>query len=135
MSGQLFLSKPGAFSKNLLSAFSTNASVWGSNRREFQGTANSLSPSPKKPPKDRTAYATRPRAESIITSSTFPRLSPSGLVTFRPTTSLLDLTIGEDLAIRGSTIIQGLLSGFLAELISYYSELRLPGYRANHLNR
>ena len=48
--------------------------------------------------------------------------SPSGLITFRPTTSLFALTIGEDLAILGSTIISILLVRFVSQANYLYPD-------------
>ena len=62
MSGQFFLSKPGAVLSRSLSSGRTSEralsffAVSGSTvRSTVQGIANSLSPMPKQPPKERTA--------------------------------------------------------------------------------
>ena len=53
--GQLFLSKPGAFLSRDLSMLSTARLLAGSKAKALKGMAKSLSPMPRKPPKESTA--------------------------------------------------------------------------------
>ncbi|ABI82741.1 hypothetical protein FTS_0806 [Francisella tularensis subsp. holarctica FSC200] len=76
VSGQLFLSKPGACFNSSFDLSSLNYLFAVSISKAVIGTANSLSPIPRKPPNDTTTYATSPVLVSSIISFTSPRFSP-----------------------------------------------------------
>ncbi|KAG1259224.1 hypothetical protein G6F65_015359 [Rhizopus arrhizus] len=94
MLGQLSLSKPGAFFSVSLSTFSTKHLRSVSSVNAPQGIANSLSPMPSTPPRDRTAYATRPRGTSIMMSLIDPSSSPAELYTSLPSSVSAAMTCG-----------------------------------------
>src|SRR5215831_17220718 len=84
MSGQLFLSKPGAVSSTLRSTSQIRHFSSSSTRKTSHGAANNLFPMPRTPPKESTTYAMRPDGRSIMMSSTVPRSSPDELRTESP---------------------------------------------------
>src|SRR5215472_4234248 len=68
--------------------FSSSSTV-----KALHGTANSLFPIRRNPPKETTAYATRPVGISIMISSTVPRSSPAELRTVSPSRVLAARTL------------------------------------------
>ncbi|KAK45987.1 hypothetical protein BG58_14110 [Caballeronia jiangsuensis] len=60
----------------------------------LHGTASSLSPIPRKPPLDSTAYATRPLVTSSMISFSEPTSWPSLLITELPSSVLAAMTSG-----------------------------------------
>src|ERR1035437_4265781 len=88
ISGHLSLSKPGAFSSFVLSTFRTKHFLSSSTLSALHGTANSLFPMRRTPPKDSTASAPRPDGISIMISSSLPRSSPAALRTLSPASVL-----------------------------------------------
>src|ERR1035437_5885095 len=105
MFGQLSLSKPGAFSSCFLSRFRTACFSAKLKRNAFHGMAKYLSPIPRKPPKDKTAYAIRPAPASITRSSIFPRSSFCALTTLLPITVFLAGTISVYLTAHVSAMV------------------------------
>ena len=91
------LSKTSAFSRVSLGTSSTKECSCTLNDREFQGIENNLSPRPRNPPKDSTAYPILPSSRSIINSSIFPRSSPAVLTTLFPFIVLADKNSGPSL--------------------------------------
>jgi len=84
MSGQLSFSKPGALRSRSLS-MSRTATFWERSKLSAsQGMAKCRSPSPRKPPNERMAYATRLFLASRTMSSIVPRSSRWALMTFVP---------------------------------------------------
>src|ERR1700723_2381889 len=67
--------------------------------------AKYLSPIPRNPPKDKTAYAIRPDAASSTRSSIFPRSSFCALTTLLPITVFFAGTISVYLAVLGSAML------------------------------
>src|SRR6267378_4228559 len=58
--------------------------AWLSNRGGHGSKNTDLSPTPKKPPKETTAYAVRPETRSITISLISPRFCPWGFCTSAP---------------------------------------------------